>query len=193
MRPIRDIYEEHEWKFFFASVVLSLGGGGLVVKIVGAYTALDMGWMLSIFAASSGAVFLALQYLPEPAMRKRARRKKSPLPLPVDVAALLTTSRQQQLTDLIREGKTLRASVPATGDVSPGAKIGRMLAGLDDPGVTWPARIYEWERRVTTFLTKSAAQYKGLWNGKDTAVELPALQKYLDARLTELQTILGKL
>lgn len=64
VKRLKAIYEEHEYLFFFAALVLSLGGAGFVVKVVDAYAALDLGWSASIFAFVAGALMIALHYLP---------------------------------------------------------------------------------------------------------------------------------
>jgi hypothetical protein len=61
---LKRLYEEHEWAFYLAGTVLSLGGAGLVVNILSAFFALHWGWSASIFAFVAGVLMIGLQSLP---------------------------------------------------------------------------------------------------------------------------------
>ena len=96
---------------------------------------------------------------------------------------------QQQLTDIIEEGRNWLRFMPTPANDAQG-QLAQTLAGTN---VDYPANTYEWEMRAWRLLgTPGLSQRRGLFPHPERAHPFAGLRGHVQARIGQLETILGR-
>jgi hypothetical protein len=174
--------------------LFTVGVGLIVSALVASASDVAQLWIsflaTGVFLATAGLVMLSIRAVTSLLPPKTRRRLGGPPPRSLSPLTFPFFSPAHQLTNLIEEGRGWARVIPEPAH-DPRGNLVQRIAGAD---VNYPARVFEWERRVWQLLSgPQLAPYRGLFPEPRDVHRLHGLREHLEERIQQLATILGRL